>query len=450
MRNIRFRLVLPIVFGFLAVALMAWDYENQRMVEIVGMGWDTGPPMWPYRAISDLLFAVNAPAYVLAAPFFFFHYMQTASTRYPLLFPLIVFWWWWIGTRIDFGVLVWRHYRHPKLAAGLLVVIAVVPVYFGCVGALDGFEWWKEYGRTSPPVNSIVLIGIVGPALWFLVLASGALKGAIQLAKWRLPLPTETRPKYMKFAVGTTLFFLYVVVVALFGRTRPVIVDHDSCVIDRLNGLGCLHGNIVDESGKSVSGIMVDLIPTYKTGDARWIATKHDWTDEQGRYNLNQLEPGEYFLAVHGDDAPDSDYPFATAYYPGVENETTASSVTITTSSHTNIDQLRLRRLEVMTIKVTVMWADGTRPERSNLRFHNATYPQQASIGRTEPQVDDGMGQFTLPTGFEYDALAYVQCDSGKIIESRESRPVQHITVGKGSTPAGMTFVIPGPPCKPD
>jgi hypothetical protein len=49
--------------------------------------------------------------------------------------------------------------------------------------------------------------------------------------------------------------------------------------------------------------------------------------------------------------------------------------------------------------------------------------------------------------GFEYDAVASVECDAGKVIESRESRPDQRIKVADGLTPVEMTFVIPGPCC---
>ena len=65
---IRFRLVLPLVFGFLATVLMTWDDENNRMVGLMGMGWDMGPPFWPYQAIYLLLFTINAPAFVLSMP----------------------------------------------------------------------------------------------------------------------------------------------------------------------------------------------------------------------------------------------------------------------------------------------------------------------------------------------------------------------------------------------
>jgi hypothetical protein len=57
MRRIRFRLVLPIVFGFLSLILFAWEYENDRVIESMGMAWDMGPPMWPYRGTVILLCA---------------------------------------------------------------------------------------------------------------------------------------------------------------------------------------------------------------------------------------------------------------------------------------------------------------------------------------------------------------------------------------------------------
>jgi hypothetical protein len=103
-----------------------------------------------------------------------------------------------------------------------------------------------------------------------------------------------------------------------------------------------------------------------------------------------------------------------------------------------------LRKLEVVTIKINVLWADGARPERSNIYFKNVLYPRH---GGTAPQIDNGTGEFTLPKGFEYDAVASVECDAGKVIESRESRPDQRIKVAAGLTPAEMTFVIPGPRC---
>ena len=74
--------------------------------------------------------------------------------------------------------------------------------------------------------------------------------------------------------------------------------------------------------------------------------------------------------------APDAERPFATAYYPAAENESEAAVVKVVRSSPLRLSPLRLRKLEVVTIKINVLWADGTRPERSNLYFKNILYPR--------------------------------------------------------------------------
>jgi len=247
--------------------------------------------------------------------------------------------------------------------------------------------------------------------------------------------------------LAVVLVVLYMTGIALVAQVPKGIANQDECAIDQPQGLGCAHGTVLDENDGAVKGIKVELVPTFKTGDEQWNATRRVWTDEMGRYTFNEIEAGEYLLAIHRDDAPDAKYPFATSYYPGVEDERDAGHVSIGASSQAVLSPLRLKRLDVATIDVNVVWPDGTRPKRSNLLFHNASYPQQAVIGDVAPQVDEGRGQFTLPKGFEYGAQAKVDCDGGKIIESRESAPVQ-VRVADGFTPADLTFVVPGPPCK--
>jgi hypothetical protein len=117
-RPIRFRLVLPLVFGFLAAALMTWDYENNLMSGLMGMGWDMGPPFRPYQAIYLLLFRINAPAFVLSMPILKLLNLQTLSLQYGVLSLAIVGWWCWIGTLIDFGILCRRSFRNAKMIAG--------------------------------------------------------------------------------------------------------------------------------------------------------------------------------------------------------------------------------------------------------------------------------------------------------------------------------------------
>jgi hypothetical protein len=210
---------------------------------------------------------------------------------------------------------------------------------------------------------------------------------------------------------------------------------------------GSVHGSVLDEGDVPVLGIQVELIPADKTEDVQWATTKHAWADKHGEYTFGNVEQGEYFLAVHKDDAPDEAHPFATAYYPGTADDGKADRIFVAGLARTELHPLRLRRIETVTINVHVIWDDGTPVERSNLLFHNLSYPDQAVIGDVGLGIEAGRGQFTIPKGFEYYARAVVQCGSGPKIESRESRPVQQIKIGYGSFPQELTFVIPGSPC---
>jgi hypothetical protein len=87
------------------------------------------------------------------------------------------------------------------------------------------------------------------------------------------------------------------------------------------------------------------------------------------------------------------------------------------------LSPIQLRTLELTTIRINVFWADGTPVERSNIYFRNVLYPHG---GETEPQIDDGVAEFTLPKSFEF-------CESfrgvrwGHVIELRESKPEQKL-----------------------
>src|SRR6266853_202002 len=150
---IRFRLVLPLVFGFLAAVLMTWDYENNRMVGLMGMGWDMGPPFWPYQAIYLLLFTINAPAFVLSMPILKLLNLQTLSLQYGVWFPAIVGWWSWIGTRMDFGILGRGSFRYAKLIAGVLSTVSLALLYAAVRASLDEHHCRTQHSPNPSPLR---------------------------------------------------------------------------------------------------------------------------------------------------------------------------------------------------------------------------------------------------------------------------------------------------------
>ena len=195
--RLRMRIILPITFGFAALALMIWDIVNQRVIESMGMAWDTGPPVWPYQASNLILLAVNLPAVVISVPLFLLLQLQTWEERFPVLFPAILFWWWWVGTRIDFGLLGKRPPRRPRFLASFLVVAGAALIYAAVESASDGFRlWhlWQSYGGVFQIGDLLLLVRPASVALWSLVGACICLLVAFR--------PLRKQPTYQ--ATGST------------------------------------------------------------------------------------------------------------------------------------------------------------------------------------------------------------------------------------------------------
>jgi len=182
MQRIRFRVVLPVVFGFLSLVLFAWQHENNRMIELMGMAWDTGPPMWPYRAVPLFSYAINAPAYVACWPLTRLIDVPADWPYYVVWFPAIVLLWWWVGTPIDFGLLGRRKYEHPKFLAVLLFVGALVLLILSVNIGVGEYHLFRYYWPAQRTINAaIILLRAVGPILWCLLFARASILSAFHL-----------------------------------------------------------------------------------------------------------------------------------------------------------------------------------------------------------------------------------------------------------------------------
>jgi hypothetical protein len=167
----RYRVMLPLLLGCVSGLLMIWDLHNNRVIESMGMAWDTGPPVWPYEASWIALLAINAPAYAISAPLFFLFNLQTTPARYPLLFLAIVIWWWWLGRRIDLGLLPSRSHRHRWWKSAGLLAAALGLYYVGILSILsilDNARWLSQYGYVGFNPR---LLRTGGPTLWCFLIA---------------------------------------------------------------------------------------------------------------------------------------------------------------------------------------------------------------------------------------------------------------------------------------
>jgi hypothetical protein len=154
--------------GVLSLPLMLWDAHNARVIESMGMTWDTGAPIWPYQTSDILLRLLNGPAYFITMPLANI-FRLAAPTHHLLVFPAILIWWWFLGLRLDHGLVRTKlRWRWPAFMA--LVAFATLLLWAAAVVSRDAFSWWFEYGRDSKGESTLLMVRFLSPALWCVAL----------------------------------------------------------------------------------------------------------------------------------------------------------------------------------------------------------------------------------------------------------------------------------------
>jgi len=183
MRRLRFRLILPLVFGCLALTLIAWEFHNERVIASMGTGWDTGPPVWPYQTAWILLQAINAPAYALDLPLFLLLRVTTdARLLLEVELPTIFLWWWFIGWRIDCGLLPQRDVRQRGLWGVVLGIISLGIWSCATYLVVQQVKFWSEYGGRSWRGPMLFLMGHAGILCWCLLMGFCSAAATVRLA----------------------------------------------------------------------------------------------------------------------------------------------------------------------------------------------------------------------------------------------------------------------------
>ncbi|HEX8492538.1 MAG TPA: hypothetical protein VF658_06825 [Pyrinomonadaceae bacterium] len=193
---------------------------------------------------------------------------------------------------------------------------------------------------------------------------------------------------------------------------RKVKVIDRGCAIEDFLAIpnGQISGRIVDVEGNPVKKAKVVLIKTSTQGRFSMrdeIATDYV-NDEKGRFELNQIAPGEYLLGVNLTLSAAADEPYPPTYYPGVSDRAQASIIKVGLGEKLVNYTLRLPpKLSERVIQGLVVWPDGSPAVGAQVHLTDQNHPGWIANGTVKT---DAAGRFTLKgyEGISYWVLANI------------------------------------------
>jgi hypothetical protein len=134
------------------------------------------------------------------------------------------------------------------------------------------------------------------------------------------------------------------------------------------------------------------LQPKGKAVEDNWL---FDCADEQGRYELREIPPGDYFIVVNSDGKISSDEPFPTTYYPGVSDKERAIVLSIANSDRLEDVDIHIPSHETRNlIQGVLLYSDGRPVANEFVGFKPEAAPEgHSGEANTETDVE---GRFSL------------------------------------------------------
>lgn len=177
-------------------------------------------------------------------------------------------------------------------------------------------------------------------------------------------------------------------------RTVKSLLKENSCagvdfVFSANTSIG---GKVFGADGRALPNVCLSLMPKDKTAANNWI---FDCTDEQGRYKLDEIPPGEYIIVVNYHGKISSDEPFPTAYYPGVFEKEKATILAITDGTHLEDYDIHIPSQEARrVIQGVLLYSDG-RPVADEFVEFKAEAVKEGYDGEVHTKTDS-QGRFSL------------------------------------------------------
>ncbi|HEV2859969.1 MAG TPA: hypothetical protein VGX48_03105 [Pyrinomonadaceae bacterium] len=218
-------------------------------------------------------------------------------------------------------------------------------------------------------------------------------------------------------------------------------------------------GRVFGADGRPLKDVCLCLMPEDRKVAANW---NFDCTDEQGRYQLNDIPPGRYRIVLNDDGKISSDEPFPTAYHPGVFERERATVIVVTEGTNLKDFDIHIPRQEATrVIQGVLLFEDGRPAADEFVEFHPdapaAGYDSEAARAKTD---DRGRFSLTVLEGFKGRLLGamitysgeYLNCPKLERILKRMGDSVHEVETPSvkmevTSDVQGVRLVFPFPSC---
>ena len=154
-----------------------------------------------------------------------------------------------------------------------------------------------------------------------------------------------------------------------------------------------ISGTVIGADGRALPGVCLKLTPKEKPVKRdNW---KFDCTDEQGRYKMEEIPPGEYLIVANYHDKISSDEPFPMAYYPGVFEKEKATVITLVGGDRLEGYDIHIPAQEATrVIQGVLLHSDGRAAAEQFIQF-KADNVEEGYDGETHTKTD-AQGRFSL------------------------------------------------------
>lgn len=151
-----------------------------------------------------------------------------------------------------------------------------------------------------------------------------------------------------------------------------------------------VRGKVFDPSGRPMKDVCLKLLPA--DGRAPKYSYTDGCTDEGGAFEIDEIPPGGYFLAVNPDGRLSSAEPFGTFYYPNVFKREEATVLKIGRGDFVENVNIQVPKIEeTVTVEGVLLYSDGKpivaewvefKPERTGGGGESGTSAPTDSAGR--------------------------------------------------------------------